>query len=579
MFCPNCGKENDPSVRHCKSCGSFIPDFSAESGSSAPADSLNFSNVSEAPQPMSFETLSQDEINNFQNNDSRYKEYTMSDVVAKKSKKKLIITLIVIAAVIALGVASFFIIRSIISGNAVKNIQEDPTKYVFESYRTTAESMKNDNAVLKAATATDNDQKTVRTTISQNGYSQTTMYSIDLPAKKFYALTEQSNTISQEMKKYYSGPEKIKAEFYTDMQKAVAKVEMDNDKYDYYVNLDNLREEAVTSMFGPKGENVFKIDQKTYDTVMDVYEFVYNNLAKNTDPFGIEALAEKLGQDFDKCGNINVAQESVEIDGAKTDAYVISHTFNSTDIITSVLTDVKDWAKDVININDDINAMLDQALSQMDVSQLVSQINSSVQNFELVFKHYVNKDNALMQAEIIANINGQGFKLTVTFGADPASSKKITLKVATVSSAAESVLETITVTNESTPAEEKYVATYSGMLITGNTTYTRNTSTGDFTITNNMSSPMSAMGGQGAIVPSQSSDSIANVSLSGNLKIDDDSMTMTYSQPSYDGSDIKIEYYVSGKAEINELSSNNNLLTAKSSDIQKVLFPKQSYNL
>ena len=87
------------------------------------------------------------------------------------------------------------------------------------------------------------------------------------------------------------------------------------------------------------------------------------------------------------------------------------------------------------------------------------------------------------------------------------------------------------------------------------------------------------MGGQGAIVPSQSSDSIANVSLSGNLKIDDDSMTMTYSQPSYDGSDIKIEYYVSGKAEINELSSNNNLLTAKSSDIQKVLFPKQSYNL
>ena len=525
---------------------------------------------------MSYQNLSPNEINDFQNNDSRYQEYTMSDVVAKKSKKKLIITLIVIAAVIALGVASFFIIRSIIGGNSVKEIQQDPTKYVFQSYLATADKLSDEYAVLKPFVGLTSNQETIKSTVTSNGFSQTTKYSVDVPAKKFYAFTEQSYNISQEMKKYYSGPEKITAELYTDMQKAVAKVQMDNDKFDYYVKLDNLREDAVTSMFGPKGENVFKIDQKTYDTVMDVYEFIYNNLAKNSDPFSIELLASKLKGDFEKACSVDVAQEKVEIDGAQTDAYVISHTFNSTEIITSVLTDVKDWVKDVVNINDEINAALDQALSKMDVSQLVSQINASAKDFELVLKHYVNKDNALMQAEIVANVNGQGFKVSLTFGADPASSKKVVLKVSTVGSSSESVLQSITLANESTAAEEKIVATYSGMLISGNTTYTRNTSSGDFTLTNNMSSPMSAMGGQGAIVPSQA-DSMMNMSCSGNIQMTDDSITITTTQPSYDGSDVKMEYYVSSKAEITELTSKNNLLTAKSSEIQKVLFPKEAF--
>ena len=189
MFCPNCGKENDPSVRHCKSCGSFIPDFSSAE-SSGTNDALNFSETSDAPQPMTFKNLSQDDIKDLNNNTSRYQEYTMSDVVAKKSRKKLIIAIIAIAAVIGLGVASFFIIRSIISGNTVKSIQEDPTKYVFDSYRATAESMTANNAVVKSATASTNEQKTVKTTISYNDSSQSTIYSVDALAKKFFGVSK-----------------------------------------------------------------------------------------------------------------------------------------------------------------------------------------------------------------------------------------------------------------------------------------------------------------------------------------------------------------------------------------------------
>ncbi len=572
MFCPNCGKENDPSVRHCTSCGSFIPDFSADSDNSSAGD-LNLSDVSEAPQPMSYQTMSQEEINEFQNDNSRYKEYTMSDVVAKKSKKKLIITLIVIACVIALGVASFFIIKSIMSGANIKNIQEDPTKYVFESYCAAAENMTNNHAALKAVSGTE--QRTTKTTITGKDFSQTTIYSIDAAAMKFYALSEQSQTIPQEMKKYYSGPEKVRAELYTTLDKAVVNLEMDKDKYDYYLNLNNLREDAVSSIFGPKGENLFHLNEDTYNKIMDVYDFVYDNIKNNSDPFSLQLLLSKLKDDFDKCGNVNVAQENVEIDGSKTDAYVITHTFNSTDVVSKVFTDVKDWANDICSFNSDISTIVNQALDKIDVNQLISQINSSVQNFELTFKHYVNKDNAIMQTEIIANINGQGFKLTVTFGADPASSKKITLKAATVSSAAESVLQTIVIADESSAAEEKYTATYTGMLLSGSTVYTRNTSTGDFTFNNNMSNPMRSMAEQNGTVPPLSDNASPNISLSGNLQISDDSMTLTFTQPSYDGSEVKYEYYLSNKAEMNELSSNNDLLKAKSSDFQK-LFPQNS---
>ena len=88
MFCPNCGKENDPSVRHCASCGSFIPDFSSDAASDQ-AGSLNLSETPEASQPMSYQALSQEDLKDLNDNQSRYQEYSMSDVVAKKSKKKL----------------------------------------------------------------------------------------------------------------------------------------------------------------------------------------------------------------------------------------------------------------------------------------------------------------------------------------------------------------------------------------------------------------------------------------------------------------------------------------------------------
>ena len=60
-----------------------------------------------------------------------------------------------------------------------------------------------------------------------------------------------------------------------------------------------------------------------------------------------------------------------------------------------------------------------------------------------------------------------------------------------------------------------------------------------------------------------------NFSVSGNLKVTDCSVVLSYSQPSADGSEVKVEVSVSNKAEIKELTSDNNLLKAASEELTK----------
>ena len=573
MFCPNCGKENDPSVRHCTGCGSFIPDLSSEVSGGA-GDMLDFSDQPVQAQPMTYQALSQDDISAMQNDDSRYREYSMADVAAKKSRKGIVIAIIAAVGIIAVGLAAFFIIRAIIGGNALNSVREDPTKYVFDSYRATAASIAEDKNIIRSAIASTDYQKTTRTTVKGPGFSQTTTFSVDLPAKKAYSAVENYQEISKEMKKYYQGPEKVTAELYSTNERAVAKIDIDGKSYDYYLDLGNLREDAANSIFSPQGKNVLHIDQKTFDTAMDVYEFIYRNVTSESDPFGMKALAEKLSEDFNKSSEVSVNQEKADIDGTQTDAIVVTHTFTSADVIGVLVSDVRDWLSTSVNINDEINAMIGGVLDKVDIQQIISQINASVGNGSLKIRHYVNSDNALMQLEIIAEREGQGGKLVATFGADPASSKKITLKVVTTGGAAEAVLQTVTVANESDASEERFTATYTGMLVNGSTKYERNLASGDFTVTNEMSSTFSALSGAlmtSDVVPSQRSTS-PNFTYSGNLKTTDDSMTIVIKAPYGDGQEITYEYYMSGKAEIKELTSDNNILTADADEFAKI-FP------
>ncbi len=566
MFCPNCGKENDDSVRHCQNCGSFIPDLSILGNEETPKMSQE--------QPMTFSALSQDNREEFQNDTSRYQEYTMADVVAKKSHKKLIVWLVVLAAVLVLSVAAFFVVRFIINSNSLSKIKSDPTKYVFASYQTTAKNAANSMDAVRALTAGQNRQETTKTTITAGGVTQQSICAVDAQNKKFYYSTSFDTQKNANGAKFSSGmPSSFSAECYATLDRLVLNSSVDGQKADYYVDLNNLRQDAAASFMGPQGENVFHLSQENYDMAMDVYEFIYNNLKKDNDPFGLESLGKKLCEDFDKCGNVNVSSEKVTIDDVTADAFVVTHTFNNTEIIAAVVNDVKDWVKTNVNINANVNQMIDDALAKADVSQLIDQLNSSgaLNNTELMFKHCINKNQELMQTEIILHKDNQGFKIVLCFGADPAHSKKSSIKIATVdSNNSEMVLQSITTANESTDAEEKMNVSYIGLLLNGSTAFTRNRTTGDFTLTNNMTLAVSGLGGS-AIVPekSKSGTPSMNFSVSGNLKVTDGSVVLSYSQPSADGSEVKVEVSVSNKAEIKELTSDNNLLKAASEELTK----------
>ena len=171
MFCPNCGKENDDSIRHCQSCGSFIPDPSILGVDNTPA-------MSEA-KPLTYQALSEDNVAEIKNDASRYQEYTMSDVVARKNHKKLIIWLIVIAAVLALGVAAFFTVRGILRSQTMNRIKDDPTRYVLASYQTTAKSISSSSDLLESLTAQQTQQKTTKVTTTVNGMKQQQITAID----------------------------------------------------------------------------------------------------------------------------------------------------------------------------------------------------------------------------------------------------------------------------------------------------------------------------------------------------------------------------------------------------------------
>ena len=538
MICPKCGIQNDPSVRQCTGCGTFLPDGSAPEFSDAKPD-------------------------NAQAEPSRYQEYTMSDVVAKKSHKKLIISLVVIALVIALGVATFFIVKAIINANKTNEIKSDPTAYVFDSYQTVAQELTDNAKVIKTAVSAPSGQKTVKVNMSYNTYSTDTVYSVDSDARKLYYAQSASFDPSVTADTGISG---YSSQLLATPEKAVIKVDMGSTQIDYYLELEGLREKALSSAFGPDGENILHIDRNTYDMAMDIYEFVYNNVFKNSDPFSLSILGQKLKNDFDTCGNITVTDEKVTVGGAEVDAHAVSHTFTNADVVTAMINDVKTWLKDMASFNEQVSNYLDQALAKFDPATLVSQITAQGP-FELSLKHYINDNGQLMKAEIKFSANGMGGSLTLDLGADPASAKQMTLTLsASMSGQGEMTLGTATLKNESTDASEKYVITISSLALSGEIAYTRDTASGDFTVSGDLVNPMSGM-----VQSDSSQNGSKHIEFSGNLKTDDNgTVTMTHTEELIDGTEMKYTVTTSNTAEIPELTSQNDLLKASASELMQI---------
>ena len=173
----------------------------------------------------------------------------MSDVVARKNHKKLIIWLIVIAAVLALGVAAFFTVRGILRSQTMNRIKDDPTRYVLASYQTTAKSISSSSDLLESLTAQQTQQKTTKVTTTVNGMKQQQITAIDGANKRMYF--SQSMEYDKEALKELgvdSMPNKTSLECYATLDRVVLKAAQDDKTTDYYLDLNNLRQDVRKTM-------------------------------------------------------------------------------------------------------------------------------------------------------------------------------------------------------------------------------------------------------------------------------------------------------------------------------------------
>lgn len=551
MICPKCGKDNSSSVRFCEYCGVAIEEAAA---------------------------LSDTDQSALRDDTSRYQEYTMTDVQAKKSHKKLIIILLVAAAVIVLGLSTFFIIRAVNKNNASDNGSGSET--ADQSART---ALANNQSVLGRLLSPESKQKTSRVKMTMGGYTQETIMSSDLEARKYY-YKQVTKADGEPSMGNASGPAvpyqipNVEGEFYTTKDRGVFKMTIGDRSVDYYLDYNNLRKKAETSAFGPKGENVFGVSQQDYDQAMDCYEYVYNNLMNSSDPFALRALAQTMRNTVKNSGKTTEANEKIQIDGTETDARVITTIYSDMSVVKALLNDVKAWAGQNVRINPQINAQIDEALDKLDTDQLDGALRMAG-NAELKIRRCLNNDGLLMQAELEVSFQNQRVLLRFTAGSDPANTRQIKLEVMASMGASQGqmTLQTITVKDESTNTEEKLTASYSGFVLSGSTEYVRDIASGDFSVKNNVTVPMAGLAitsgpNMTDVAPEQPRQPDLNFTINGNLQKTEDSITARFKLPDYDGESVEYELYVSDKAEINELTSQHDLLKASADELKENFF-------
>ena len=555
MFCPKCGKETSPFAKYCDGCGAEIPEAAEQNVPqsdisetnvrpveyTAPTQPMTYENVPPA-QPMTFQSvqeLPEAEI------PSRYQEISMGDVVAqKKSYKKIIIAVISILLVISLVVGGFFIYRLIKKNTVFSKIKEQPTAYLVSAYESTIEAVGSNSDVIKVLSGQPK-QGTVTTVIDygENG-TQTAVTAVDANTKQYYQSVKTDN----------KGKEGT-FELYADLNKVVLKSANENRSFDYFLGLKDLRTNAADSIIGYNGADS-SLTKEQYDTAMDIYEYFYNGISKDTDDmFGLKSFGEKLCKDIDECGKVEVTEGSTEIFGADTPAFVVAHSFKDTSIVNAVYVDFKDWAKNNIKINDKIDAQIMSAIEKVDPIQFTSQLDSS--DYEVSFKHYINKDKGtIMKAEFCVTYQKQSVTLTFIFGADPSSSDKAAIELSVMG-----VKETMTITKSNSDSQEKLICTLEGMLLDGNITYTRDKATGDFTIEPNVKAVFLG------VTNGPKDRQLELRSIKGNLKTTGDSITIRIANEEEGGLPASVEYTISTKAEIKELSSENDLLKVSKEDL------------
>ena len=530
MICPHCGKETSPYAKFCEACGEQISDSTSQPATVRPAAVEGPSTVN-PPAPIP-------EIPP----ESRYQEYGMGDVVAqKKSHKKLIIAIVAILLAVALVISGFFIFRLIQKNQTLSQLKEAPADYLLTAYKDTAKAICSQNDVGKVISAVSDKGTSKTTTVLGSEGTHERVVSYNKETKQFYyGITAESSGQSNT------------TELYGDMNKLVLNTSKGTN---YYLELKDLRNKAKDSIIGPDAKDGLGVPQDQYDTVMDVYEYVYSNLSKDTDDyFGLNTLIKKVCKDIDECGKVDVSEGSTDIFGSDTKAFVITHDFKDTSVLNALFLDLKTWAKDSVNINEQINKQLMDAIERLDPIQANSYLGTS--EYEVVLKHYLNKDTkSLMKAEFNLTYKGQTYTVVLTFGADPATTDKLSLEMISTG-----MNQSFVLTNMSTVGQAKYVLKVSGAAYNGEITYTRDTSTGDFTVEQNLKPTSFTSHGE------TNTENAEPTTLKGNLKTTDNSFTLKVF-PNPDMPDVSVTYLVSTTPEIKELNSDHDILKASKEEL------------
>lgn len=556
MICPNCGKETSPFAQFCGICGSVLPEMPTPTETVPKVDTVPPTEVQppvaavsptpdalqqEPPaQPMTYQSVAEQ----FPEEASRYQEYGMTDVITqKKSHKKLIIAIVAILAVITLAVAGFFIYRLIKKNTIMSKIKEQPTAFLVSAYGNTAEAFCSQDEVLSILhSAQDRGTVTVKMDMGENGtLNKTTAY--DRISKQLYDKGTLTN-----------GSESKNTELYADLNKIVVNTTNGDTPVDYYLELKDLRKNAVDSPIGPQAPDGLGMTQEQYDNTMDVYDYIYNNLTREDENyFGLKSLGEALCKDIDEGGKAEVTEGSTDVFGTNANAFIVTHTFKDTSVLNAVYLDLKKWAKENVTINDEINDSVQQALEGIDPIHFTQNLGQT--EYDVVIKHYINKDKStIMKTEVSVTYQNQTVSLVLLFGADPATSNQAGIEINAVG-----ISQKMTMTRTSDASTNRYVINFSGIFLNGDMTYSRDRATGSFTLTQNIKSPYS--------VTNQEQPE----PLTGNIKATADTVTVSFDVPMGENQKGRAEYIISNKAEIKTLTSKNDILEASREEWQNVL--------
>ena len=601
MLCPKCGKDNNPFAKYCDDCGELLPEVQMELSDEGFIDENRELKVSEAapisdavrspqhignmpvedlgdqetfePQMLSFNTqaynAAQANLGYIRPNDIPI--LTTPDPVdkdgfvpssafanlkePKQKKSKVRIFFIVLSIMVILSIASFFAVKYIIETVSTKFMREHTSQFVVNAYQLSAKELIESEELIRIFSPENNKSGTIKNIVTKKNQSIITVSSFDRSSNRLYYSLSTKGTKND-----------MSIEAFANLKSLNMKYVGGENAKDYYIPLENLRETAKTSAFGYQGENIFNITPEQYDSIMDVYEFVYKFLQLSDEEketqSSLKKLYQKICDDIDSIAETEIKDEQVSVEGSeKSSVYLITRTLSGKDVLNVIYTDLKEWAESSEFLKGEVKTKVMSYIEKLNdqSTEFVRDMSALV----LKIEDYINKsDNSLMQTVINAVLNGEKSETRIYFGTSPAESDKIIITTNAIkakenddpnqSSAAEankSATSMIEISREKTTLKNTYTLLYSTPDSEAKYVLVRDNSNGKYSL-------------ESTVKASATSEPVVTTS-EGVIKFD--SVTFSWTLVS---DDATTEYYYSTLPEMNEISSNENMLTATADDIQ-----------